>query len=427
MATNSTSELFIEEKLIKGFLVWTYPIYFLGGTYLVGSVIGWLILMVILLRKFVAPNSLPPRIPAMVWLWVMAMCFMLLVLWIGHADWYLGMAKTIKSSIGWAKGWALIALFIFVGAVANINPRHVIRGTCIVAFHSMIFAAITFFAAMVKIPGELYISPLQFIGGPGPTFFSVSLYGLNPETGAARWQFFGPWSPAAGMLACLYLVICFAEPDRKWRMRGIMGCLVMCLLTQSRAGWAIFIGLLPVLAMGDNIRHPRFLFTVGLVTVLVLTLGQPVIDAILQGYEDVKNQRPDSTRVRNTLANLALQRWQSEAYWFGHGIVEQGPKIVEGMPIGSHHTWYGLLFVKGLAGMLSLLIPMLISLLYLFAHALFYSLARIAFFLMAVLLGYSFFENLEILVYIFWPALLIIGMAFNPEKLLSFSSQLKEK
>ena len=421
MATCSTDQLFVEEKLIKGFLVWSYPIYFLGGTYLIGSIIGWILIMLLVLRVLVQPELLPKQIPAMVWLWILAMIIMLFALWIGHANWYLGLAKTIKSSIGWAKGWALIAVFILIGAVANINPKHLIRGTCMVAFHTAIFAAITILFSIIRLPGELFVSPVQFIGGPGPAFFTVSLYGLNPETGAARWQFFAPWSPAAGMLACLYVVICSAEKDKVWRRRGIIGCLAMCLLSQSRAGWAIFIGLLPLLAMGDKIRQPPVLFAAGVIFTLVLTLGQPVIDALMQGYEDVKNQRPESTRVRSTLASIALQRWQSEAFWFGHGIVEQGPKIVEGMPIGSHHSWYGLLFVKGLVGLLSLLIPMCITLLYLFAHALFYPLARIAFFLMLVIVGYSFFENLEILSYLFWPALVLIGMAFNPAKLVEFS------
>jgi len=33
-----------------------------------------------------------------------------------------------------------------------------------------------------------------------------------------------------------------------------------------------------------------------------------------------------------------------------------------------------------------------------------------------VFICYSFFENLEILAFIYWPALLWIGMALNPRK-----------
>ena len=31
----------------------------------------------------------------------------------GHLAWGLGLKQTIKSSIGWAKGWALLALAYF--------------------------------------------------------------------------------------------------------------------------------------------------------------------------------------------------------------------------------------------------------------------------------------------------------------------------
>ena len=43
---------------------------------------------------------------------------------------------------------------------------------------------------------------------------------------------------------------------------------------------------------------------------------------------------------------------------FGHGIVERGSHLVEFMPIGSHHTWNGLLFIKGGVGMLALAVPL---------------------------------------------------------------------
>ena len=41
----------------------------------------------------------------------------LVALWAGHMNWGLGVGKTIKSTIGWAKGWALLALFPAAGAI----------------------------------------------------------------------------------------------------------------------------------------------------------------------------------------------------------------------------------------------------------------------------------------------------------------------
>ena len=416
MATQYLNQSYAEEKLVFRALTATYMIYFLGALYVTGSIIGWMLLSIIVVRLYVLGRHKQFALPVLIWVWVLSMLVMLVVLWIGHADWNLGTGKTIKSSIGWAKGWALFAVFIVVGAIAEIKVSTIVRGVCMLSSHTLIFAIITLIASIARIPGEIYISPLQMVGGPGPNFFTVSLYGMNPETGAARWQFFGPWSPAAGLLACLFFVICNAEREFKWRILGIIGCFTMVLLSQSRAGLVIFIALIPMMYFSDQVREPWFLISAGIIIAALLTLGQPIFEAFQDFHQQIKDQRPESTRVRNTLERLAMQRWQSEAFWFGHGIVEPGSKIVKGMPIGTHHSWYGLLFVKGLLGLLALLVPMCLTLVYLFWQAIYYPVARIAFNLLFVLVCYSFFENLEILTYLFWPALLIIGVALNPLK-----------
>lgn len=414
MATQINHQSYLEERIVFTTLTGTYPIYLLGSLYLVGCVLGWLLLGILLTRWFIEGKRKTDFVPAVVWLWIISMFAMLVILWIGHADWELGTAKTVKSSIGWAKGWALMALFMFLGAVAPIRYETIIRGVCILSKHTLIFSVITLFAYIVRIPGDIYVSPLQFIGGPGPSFFTVSLYGLNPETGGGRWQFYGPWAPAAGLLACLGLVMCLHEKDPTFRKWGVFGCAVMVLLSQSRAGWVIFVILFPMVLLADKFKEPWFLLTAGILLPALLILGMPVYEFMMDSYEQIKQARPASTRVRAALENIAWQRWQSEAYWFGHGIVERGPKLVEGMPIGSHHSWYGLLFVKGLTGLLSLAIPMFVTIVYLFWQSQTSKLAHCALCMMAVFVCYSFFENLEILSYLYWPALLIIGMALNP-------------
>jgi hypothetical protein len=87
--------------------------------------------------------------------------------------------------------------------------------------------------------------------------------------------------------------------------------------------------------------------------------------------------------------------------------------LVEFMPIGSHHTWYGLLFVKGLVGLFALAIPMVLSLIYLFVFSVHNVQARAAMCMLIVLTCYSLFENLEILAYLYWPALFWLGMTLK--------------
>ena len=147
-------------------------------------------------------------------------------------------------------------------------------------------------------------------------------------------------------------------------------------------------------------------------------LALPVIEWGLDGIQSIKDARPDSTRVRSALAEIAVQRWADEAPIWGHGIVERGPKVVEHMPIGTHHSWYGLLFTKGITGAIALAVPMLMTLTYLFFMIFRYGSGFAAMLLVLVIGLYSFFENLEILVYLYWPALIYIGHAINPEKIL---------
>ncbi|BFT31322.1 hypothetical protein D210916BOD24_24980 [Alteromonas sp. D210916BOD_24] len=399
-----------------GVLIYTYPIYLLGTTYVVGSLLGWLVFAVFMLRWFVDGKRTYSTTPIISHVWTVSMIGMLIVLWIGHADWNLGLGKTIKSSIGWMKGWALIPLFIWLGAVTEIKKEVIIRGACVVGYHSAIFGLVTFVIYLTGFSGELYLSPLKAVGGPGDSFFDVSLYGMNPETGGGRWSFFTPWAPAAGLFACLLLLICVQEEDESWRIKGIIGCAVMCLLCQSRAGWAVFLFLVPFIMAKRFVSEPWFFIVVGVAIPLVLSVGLPLIEYVLNSYEEVKASRPASTRVRQTLANIALQRWQAEAWFFGHGVVEPGPITVEGMPIGSHHTWYGLLFVKGFIGLLCLAIPLFLSVVALAVRSIVDKSAYLSLGMLIVLIGYSFFENLEILTNLIWPALFMIGASLNPRK-----------
>jgi hypothetical protein len=403
----------IEEKLILGAVMFTYPIYAIGGLYITGSALAWLVLAMVALRAFVEGGNPFSSVPILVWVWIVGMLMMLISLLIAHSQWYLGTTQTIKSSVGWAKGWALIGLFPLLGAIVNIRPEKLIRVVCIVAKHSMIFGAITFVLYLVNTPGLLFVSPLQIIGGSGDNFFMVSLYGTNPEIGAGRWQFFAPWAPAAGFLSCIFVIFCLQEQDKKWRNWGLAGCVVMALLSQSRAGWAIFVFIVPTFLFAKHMKNPWILLTLGLMLPLILVLGEPVYEWVMNTFQQIKEARPASTRVRAALENLAVQRWRDEAPIWGHGMVESGPKLVEFMPIGSHHTWFGLLFVKGAVGFIALAIPMGLTLIYLFIFAAQNIQARAALCMLVVFTCYSFFENLEILAYLYWPALFWLGMALK--------------
>lgn len=417
MAPFSLDRANLEEQLIFWALALHYPVYIVGGLYVLGSALGWLLLMVFLLRGFltggVSSRGALAKISPLVWFWVLGMLTMLVALWVAHIDRQLGTGMAIKSTIGWAKGWALLALFPLLGVILRVRPAVLVRGVSITAASALPFAALGILAYIAGMSGDLYHSPLQAVGGPGEVFH-IRLFGMNPETGRPRWQFIGPWAPAAGLMACFYLAIILREQSAFWRRAGIAGALFMVLLSQSRAGLAIFI-LIPVLSWGiGRLREPWILLLLGLGLPALVLLGEPVYQAGMDAYTQVKESRPGSTRVRAALARIALQRWEYEAPIWGHGIVERGPKIVEYMPIGTHHSWYGLLFVKGIVGLLALALPMALTSVYLLYLAQKSRLAQTGMVLCIIMVSYSFFENLEILSYLYWPALFWLGVSLQP-------------
>jgi len=413
MSTKILSCTTLEEKLVWYGLILSYPAYVFGAMYIVGSLIGWLIFSVYLLRRFVDVKNQNAPVPVLVWLWVLGMLCMEFSLVQGHLDYNLGLAKTIKSTIGWAKGWALLAVFVGLGAMLPLKREIIPRACCVIGLHTLVFTVVSLLAFLSGIPGEIYISPLKVVGGPGPEYFELKLFGINPETGFPRWQYFAPWAPAIGLQSCMLLILCLQEKDITWKCLGVFGALTMCLLSQSRAGWVIFFTILPIVFVLSRLHDPKILFALAVAFVVVALPGQALIEQLQEIYQKIKESRPDSTRVRSGLANLAVQRWANEAPIWGHGIVEPGPKYVERMMIGTHHSWYGLLFVKGMVGTLSLAIPLFVTAIFLIIRAQRSKDARVGLGIVVVLTVYSFFENLEILAYLYWPALLWLGASLK--------------
>ena len=405
----------LEERLIWKAITCTWVVYLFGGLYLLAPMIGWYLGGLILWRAYSQNEMTPPRQRVRMFagplIWIGGMLLLLTALILGHVDFHLPISQLIKSSLGWAKGWALMAVFITIGASLDIRPRVLARAGNRLALQTLCLIPIFQIAPLIHIPSHFYVSPLLMLGGPGPEFFSVDLYSVSYDSPSARWSFFSPWAPGAGMVANVYLIIALQDRSTKWKMVGITSCIFMCWMSQSRLALIALVAVPAITLALSGLTRPRIFFASAFAAVASgLLIGQ------LMNLMDAANAkfvaaRAASSRVRATLGRIALQRWQDEAPIFGHGAVERGPHIVEYMPIGSHHTWYGLLFVKGAVGFCSLAIPMLASFVELILKAQTSRTARGGLAVVITLLFYTFGENLEILVYQFWPGLLLIGRA----------------
>lgn len=268
-------------------------------------------------------------------------------------------------------------------------------------------------APFIGLPETLWVSPLQILGGSGPEYFSVTLFTLEPGAGTPRWQFFAPWSPAIGMVAVIHIFLSARADNPKLRTAGVVAGLAFVLLSQSRLALVALIVIMAVLFVIRRLSRPELWFTGVPLALLAGFMASGLIRFTGSVAHDFSSARADSSRVREILGRLALDRWQTEAPWFGHGMVENGPHLVEYMPIGSHHSWYGLLFVKGITGAVALAVPLAVTMIILGREVLLHRRCQTGFVMILVILIYSFGENIEMLAYLTWPAWFMTGCALG--------------
>jgi hypothetical protein len=373
--------------------------------------IGALAVVVLYLGPAVRPDlRATGPVPAVVWGWLGGMTVMLIALWLGHLDWGLGTGQTIKSSIGWAKGWALLALFPLAGAVLPIRREVLIRAQCVVGLWTLVLAPILIAAPYIGLPERIFTSPLKAVGGPGPEYFSVYFFTWDPSSWTPRWQFYAPWSPFAALLGTVMVLFALEEKDIKWRSIGIAAGAVMIFASKSRMGLVGLVACTTIPRMMPFVLRGWAWQALAGFTASMAVLGTTLATAATDAVAAFKGARADSTRVRETLQRIATERWQNDGYWFGHATVQPGSHAVEYMPIGSHHTWYGLLFVKGLLGFFAFLIPFVWQFAVTLKDATLGPRGRLPLGIMMTLTLLSFGENIEIEAYLLWPALLLLGI-----------------
>lgn len=407
------------ERVVWYAMTWTYFFYLLGATYVVGSVVGWILFFYLLLKLWLQDESTPTEekivIPWITWVWIIGMLMMEVALIAGHLDYNLPMSQIIKSSVGWAKGWALIALYPLAGCL-NIRPQIVYRAACVICFHTLVISPLLIAAPLLHLPQTLYVSPLKAVGaGLGPIFFDVTLYAVDFD-GQIRQRLFTPWGPALGFVANVYFALAMREKNKKWRWYGIIGSIYLSQICKSRLAQVCIISTPIFIFVLSRLIRPYVLMFLGSVSVISGILATNIMNAVATFWTNFKAQRAASSKVRAALKEIAFYRAETEAPIWGHGIVEMGPHLVEFMPIGSHHTWAGLAFVKGMVGFYSLAIPMILGFLFLLVKAQNNQDAGTGLAILFILFLYTFGENLEILAYLYWPGLIMMGIAFSKNK-----------
>ncbi len=405
----------VEERLIYWAVLSTWGLWFLGATFVVFPLLGWLLAGLAIGRRLgwieAASSDRPRPSPVVVSAWLTGMTIMLVALIVGHIDYEMGLPGTIKSTLGWVKGWALFAVFPLAGAMTQIRARLVFRAFNMLGLQTLLITPLLIASAVVGLSDTLYVSPLQMLVGSEPIFYTVGLHMPDGGMLGFRLRYFAPWAPAAAFFGVTAFALAVYDRHPVWRAIGIAAAVSMCFFSLSRLALVAIPAVLIATWAAANMMRPVVLLCVVPVIVAAAILGEPLMQLALDAEAAFSGARADSSRVRAIIQNIGIHRWQTEAFWFGHAVGERGPHLVEYVPIGSHHTWIGLLFVKGLIGMLACLLPLVWTVLELAVRSMRDRVSRAAFGCMIVFVLFSFGENADVLGYLIWPAFLILGIA----------------
>lgn len=409
-----------EESIIWYSLMSTYILYVAGLLYIVNSSIAW-ILLIYLCKKLwnqTRETSFEEKIkiPWIIWVWIICMLIMALGTYVGLVDFDYDTKGIVRGLLNWSREWALLMLFPLAGCCLNIRPQLIYRAICWLCLQSLFFIPVSYGAFLLRIPSLVYSSPLERITQNGPIYYNVVLY--FKEYGSwdsYRLGLFTPWAPALALLGIMYFLFTLQEQHKIWRWIGLVSSLLITYLTASRTAVSCLPTVLILVWLLTNFYRPYAQILSSITCFISGIFSTFIVELIRNAQDTFTSSREDSSRVRNILARIGLERFKEAPIW-GHGHLEPGFEATANMPIGSHHTWIGLLFVKGSVGFFTFLIPIICSFIYLAVKAQSNVTAKVGLSFLLTLIIFTFTDNQEVLAYLYWPGLIIMGIAFQQEK-----------
>lgn len=412
-----------EEQLVWYCLIGTYVLYIFALLSPLNSLLGWALFVYLLKKIWDQTKGVETeksiKVPWVLWLWVICMPIMAITSVVALHDWGMGTQEILGGVRTWFLGWALLALFPAAGCL-NIRPALIYRAVCIVCLQSLVAIPLCYIAYLVRLPAVIYSSPIQGLFKNGPIYYTVSLYAFDDIGHEFRLGLFAPWAPALGIVGSIYFFLALQEPDKRWRFIGIAGAIAMSVVSASRIALLALPIVMVVVWVLLNLRQPIILIPAGFLSFLCGIFSPQLLQAAEDFKDGILGARSESTRVRAALVRIAFER-SKESPWWGHGRTAPGSKVVENMPIGSHTTWGGLMFINGKIGLIAFIIPFVTTGIALMVKAQKYAIARASFSIFLILLFFSISETLDTLAYLCWPGWLLIGMALKEDSQSSMS------
>lgn len=408
----------LEEKVIWYAITGIYVWYIIGAQHLCVPFLAWGLTAYLCLKRWQQTEDTPEedkvKIPIGVWVWIFSMLVVAVSVIGAHVDFNYDVGRLIRSLINFfGRTWLLLALFPLIGCL-NIRPKLLYRAASVLCLQSLLIMPILSIGNLIGLPAStIYISPLRSLGGVGDLYYKVGFYLFDQETGRLRLFLFTPWAPALGFVGCIYFFLTFQETDKKWRWIGMIGSVGMVWFSVSRLGLLCLPAVLIITWFLVNIVRPSFQIATGITGFFAGMFGFQILTFAKEFMDNLNSQRASSSKTRALLARMAAYQWWNDAPIWGHGFRKRGPKVAAYMPVGSHHTWFGALYTNGIVGFSALAFAMTWTFFELVIKAQTSKIAYQGLCIFFVLLLYSFGENLEGLVYIYWPGLVMLGIAMK--------------
>lgn len=407
-------KLTFSETVLVLCIIGSFLTYVTGTILIINTTMPWLLAAYAIFKARSAANNAPldrypAKIPWLILLWALCMYIIALATLVGLVTHGYDINQIIRSLLNWSRHWALFFLYPLIGASLNIRPQVLYRAACIICLQCLIIIPICYAAYYANIPPLIYSSPLERITQNGPVYYNILLY--HGDEDGIRLALFTPWGPALGLLGNIYFFFALRERHIFWKSAGIVGSLAMIVTSASRSSLvflpAVFLFLL-VWCNFKDFAKPISLMLTGVGLFLSGLFASQILNSVQTLAANFKGARKSSSEVRDTLQRIALDRVSDAPIW-GHGKLQPGFELVKNMPIGSHHTWIGLLFVHGIIGFLAFLVPFVITFFQLLYRSLIDDDAKVALSFFMTLACFTLADNQEVLAYLYWPGLVLVG------------------
>ena len=253
-------------------------------------------------------------------------------------------------------GWMLIGLCIGIGGEGHVRPALIVRAICIQAGWVLAFALVSFATAyglsleQLQVPSPLALllpSSLPIVHQQ----LTMKFFQMDSLMGgrALRLTLFYPWATVLSLAGATALLVATREQHRAWRWIGLAGGAVGTVFGHSRS---VIVCVVAVMALVGWLRlapRPRFgcLAALALIANVAILAGFDPVEAGRDFYAAFTEARSGSSLARYVVYELTW-RHVLDSPIIGYGWVS-GPaaRWLPTMPLGSHSSFYGVLYLGG--------------------------------------------------------------------------------